>query len=64
MGQTVIWRDKYDKDMYYIGTKNGDDYIQYVSCFIDGLKCLGLDWKEVEHIKTKPIAIKLVAVFP
>ncbi len=64
MAQCMIWRDQYDKDVFYIGTKDKHGYIQYISCFLDGMMgCFGLTKEEAAHVTTEPQAVKLVMLF-
>lgn len=64
MKQVMIWRDQYDKEVFYIGTHDKHGYTQYVSCFLDGvIECFGLTKEEAAHVTTKPQAIRLVTLF-
>lgn len=64
MKQCMIWRDQYDKEVFYIGIKSKHGYTQYISCFLGGvIDCFGLTKEEVKLITTEPQPIRLVMLF-
>lgn len=64
MKQCMIWRDQYDKEVFYIGTKDKHGCTQYISCFHDGvIECLGLTKEEAKLVTTEPQRIRIVILF-
>lgn len=68
--RTVIWRDQYDSDQFFIGIKRNNEilkkyqYIVFGTVFVDGLADMfELSAEDIQSIKTVPIEVTLKLEF-